>query len=152
MKKKVIIIIAILLIIIGAIAGVIFIRDAKDKEDKELKKHLTLIEDFSKFEKMIENKEDFILIITGSECPHCEEYLPVFKKVLKQYDLFAYQIEQDKLEPSELGFLKSVATINGTPTVVFIKNGEEESTAHRIVGNRSQTYTIEKLKTAKIIN
>lgn len=145
--KKNIIIIGIVIFIVSFIVLFAYVGHAKKEQEKEINSHLILL-NASEFKEKIENKDSFIIIMTGRKCSHCEAYLPIFKKVLADYDLTAYQIHTDKdlLNNEEQAFIKSVATINGTPTVVFIKDGEEISTLNRLVGEKSRTETIDKLK------
>lgn len=144
MKKK-IIIISIILFLVLTIGGLIFIRYTKINEQKELDSHLVLI-DTEKLKEKIDNKDTFMLIITQTECVHCEAYLPTLKKVLFDYDITAYQIHQDTLNNEEKAYLKGIASISGTPTLIFLKDGEEMSALNRLVGEQSRSKTIERLK------
>lgn len=144
MKKKLIIIGIIIFVVFFAILFA-FVGKTKHQEEDEINSHLVLL-NASEFKEKIENKDSFIIIMTGSKCSHCESYLPIFKKVLFDYDLTAYQIHTDLLNNEEAAFIKGVATINGTPTVVFIKDGEEISAMNRLVGEKSRTETIDRLK------
>ena len=76
-----------------------------------------------------------------------EGYKPTFKQVLHENDLYAYEVVQDTLNNEDLAYLKNISSISGTPTIVFINNGEETSTYNRIVGNVSKAKTTERLKT-----
>ena len=89
---------------------------------------------FKELEKNLEKKETFILVITQKNCSHCAEYQPVLKEVLAENELVAYEIEQTSLTDAELAKLKDIASISGTPTTVFIEEGQEKSTATRIKG------------------
>src|SRR5574344_1318241 len=136
MKKK-IIIISLVAILLLAIGGFIYISKTKNKENEELNSNLTLITG-EEFKTKIENKDSFILIITQTDCAHCEAFLPVFKQILLDYDLKAFQIDQATLSTSELSYLKSIITINGTPTTTFFKDGEELSAMNRLIGDRGR--------------
>ena len=144
--KKVIVAIVIVVLHDLKIGGMIFIKQTKNKQEEELNKHLITLSG-SEFKEKIENKESFILIITGSNCSHCEGYKPTFKQVLHENDLYAYEVVQDTLNNEDLAYLKNISSISGTPTIVFINNGEETSTYNRIVGNVSKAKTTERLKT-----
>ena len=48
--------------------------------------------------------------------------------------------------------VKNVANISGTPTTIFIENGEEKSTLNRLVGNVAEYKLVDKLKTMGYIN
>ena len=95
----------------------------------------TLIQlSFKELEKKLENKDTFILVITQKNCSHCAEYKPVLKEVLLENNLVAYEIDQTTLNDEEIAKLKDVASISGTPTTIFIQEGQETSTSTRIKG------------------
>ena len=94
----------------------------------------------------IQNKESFILVVSQTTCSHCKEYKPVFKKILKKNNLTAYYIEYDLLSDEEKKEFVKYINFDSTPVTVFLKNGEESTTANRIVGAREEEYIIGKLK------
>ncbi len=99
------------------------------------------------FKKKIENKETFPLFIGNDSCSHCISYLPILKKVVEDYDITLYHLDNSKLSEDELSEFNSYINISGTPTVVFITNGEEETTLNRINGEVSREATISRFKT-----
>ncbi|MGN0973881.1 MAG: thioredoxin domain-containing protein [Bacilli bacterium] len=99
----------------------------------------------------LDNKESFILEVIQTDCSHCKEFSPRFKKVLKDNNLTAYQIDTQKLSENEKKEFDSIIYVSGTPTVVFIKDGEEKATHYRISGAVSNDKIIEKLKKAGYI-
>lgn len=145
MKKKIGIIagIAIILAALGLFGYAIIVSAietaAKDK---------TLIElSYKELEKKINNKDTFILVITQTKCSHCAQYKPVLKEVLYEYDLKAYEVDEEKLSKKELGKLKNIANISGTPTTVFIVDGEEVTTSSRLRGGiTNKNIIIKRLK------
>ena len=100
----------------------------------------------------INNKESFILVITQDGCAHCHAYLPTANKVGKQYNITFFNISQTNLSNEDATFLKNVANTSGTPTTVFIEEGEEKTTLNRLVGNVQEYKLIDKLKTMGYIN
>lgn len=100
----------------------------------------------------INNKESFILVISRDDCTHCKSYLPVINKIGKEHNVTFYDISQTGLNDEDTKYLKNVANIDGTPTTVFIVNGEEKSTTNRLVGNVPEYRVIEKLKAMGYIN
>lgn len=102
---------------------------------------------FNQFEEKMKNKETFALYIGNEGCSHCISYLPTLKEVLKEYDVTIYHLDNSKLSDSEYSKFKSYVNISGTPTILFITNGEEETTLNRIVGETSKQETIEIFKT-----
>ena len=106
-------------------------------------KEITLKE----FKTKIENKETFVLYVGNKNCSHCVSYRPILEKVLKDYDITIFHLDNSKLSEDEYKEFKTYINISGTPTVAFITDGEEETTLNRIVGETSRENTIERFKT-----
>ena len=110
MKKKIGIIIgfAIILLAFGFL-GYAVIVSAMDTVAKDK----TLVElSYNELEKKLNNKDTFILVITQTKCSHCAQYKPVLKEVLYEYNLKAYEIDQEKLSKKEHINFKSFDTTN----------------------------------------
>lgn len=136
MKKRVIILCSIcILILIGALVADRIITNSYLKQLK-----------YDEVMEKIQNKESFILLVSQTTCLHCKEYKPVFKKILKKNKLTAYYIEYDLLSKEEKKEFVKYINFDSTPVTVFLKNGEESTTANRIVGAREEEYIIGKLK------
>ncbi len=150
MKKKIGLIIGIVIVIL-AVIGLIYAAITLNKKNDSLEDRLVSLT-YSELEKKINNKENFILVITQTDCSHCIEYKPVLEQVLLDYNLTAYEIDQKKISSEEKNKLKDIANISGTPTTVFIVNGEERQTADRIVGSASRSKIIDRLKAMGYIN
>lgn len=136
MKKRVIILCSIcILILIGALVADRIITNSYLKQLK-----------YDEVMEKIQNKESFILVVSQTTCLHCKEYKPVFKKILKKNKLTAYYIEYDLLSKEEKKEFVKYINFDSTPVTVFLKNGEESTTANRIVGAREEEYIIGKLK------
>lgn len=101
---------------------------------------------FDSFEKMIEDKESFVLFIGAESCSHCMTYKTTINEVVKEYNVDIKYIDVDRLSTKQDSALKKVASYTGTPTTVFIKEGKEESTYNRIVGDRDFEYVVNKLE------
>lgn len=144
MKNKIImgIIIVILTIAVGSLiyAGVSLTRKSAEENS-----HLIELS-FDELQKKVDNKESFILLLSQTTCSHCAEYKPVLKKVLTKYDLVAYELSIDLLSKEENAKLKDIANNSGTPTTVFIVDGEEQNTAHRLVGTTSESKLVSRLR------
>lgn len=82
---------------------------------------------FSDYEKMMNNKESFILFVGAESCSHCSQYKITLSQILRDYDVEINYIDIDKLSDSEKGKLKSKVTFSGTPTTFFIKDGVASS-------------------------
>ena len=99
------------------------------------------------FKEKMANKETFALYVGNENCSHCVAYLPTLKSVLKKYKITIYHLDNSKLSKKEYNEFNEYISISGTPTIAFIKNGEEETTLNRIVGETSKEDTIERFKT-----
>ncbi len=144
MKKKAITFLVII-VIAAALIGVIYSSSVLKGKEIDEDKHLVLI-NYSELETKINNKESFILLISQSDCAHCLAFKPGFKEVLAKYDITAYEIQTDQISNEENNKLKLIANISGTPTTVFIVDGEEANTANRLVGEATKTKIESRLK------
>ncbi len=144
MKKKILIFV-IVAIVIAACVGLIYAGTILHGKETNEDKHLVEIT-FNELQEKANNKETFILLVSQTNCSHCLEFKPTFKKVLAKYDITAYNIELDKLNTEEKTKLKDIANVTSTPTTVFIDNGEEKSTSQRLVGTVTEDRVIKRLK------
>lgn len=102
---------------------------------------------YKDFNKLIENKETFILYIGSTSCHNCVDFGPKFEEILKENNIKnAKYIDLDKFSDEDKNKLNKIVNVSGTPTVVFIKNGQEESMTNRINGNVSKEKIISRLK------
>ena len=142
MKKKIIILCGVcLLILIGAFIG-----------DRILGKDYFIELNYNEFMEKIENKKDFILVLSQTTCSHCASYKPKIEEVAKEYKVNIYFIEVDMMSDDEKKNFKSLISFTSTPTTVFIENGEEKTAANRINGETSKTVIIRKLKSNGFID
>lgn len=100
----------------------------------------------------IENKEDFVLLISRTTCSHCVTYKPKLKEVANKYKVNIYYIDVDLLSDAEDDNLTSYINYDGTPVTVFLRNGEEKTVANRINGDASKEKIERKLKNNGFIN
>lgn len=101
---------------------------------------------YEKLNDMIEAKEDFILYIGSSECSHCSSYSIALNKVIEKYQVKVYYINIIKLSDEEIKELKKKFNYSGTPTTVFVVDGEEKSIYNRINGNQPYDKIVESFK------
>lgn len=100
----------------------------------------------SELETKINNKDDFILVITQTGCSHCEQYLPELDRTLKEINLEAYTLNISNLSSEEKTTLNKYANFGGTPTTIFFTEGKEKTALNRIVGYASKAKITERLK------
>ena len=106
---------------------------------------------YEEFIKKIENKDSFVLCLSQTTCSHCAEFKPKLKEVAKQYKIELYYMETNLLNKEQTEGLKKIVAFSGTPTTVFITDGEEKLVANRISGDISKEKLIKKLKSNGII-
>jgi len=144
MKKKLIIISSSIGIII---LGTILYFAIKPEENK-----LISVNGSEVIEKL-NNKDTFILVITQEGCSHCEEYLPILNRVLRENNINAYELDLRKVAKESEETQKAIATTFntnakefGTPTTVFINDGTEKTIINRLVGSTSYSSLKKTLK------
>ena len=86
------------------------------------------------------------MVITRTDCSHCAVFKPKLKEVLSQNNIIAYEIATDKLSTNEKAEFNDIANISGTPTTIFIVDGEEATTTNRLIGDVTTEKIINKLK------
>ena len=135
-KKRILIIVIIcLIVLIGAVVADVILGKAYLKEIK-----------YNKVIDKIEAKESFVLLLSQTTCSHCMDYKPKLASVAKKYKVEIYYLETDLLDEKEVETIKSHFNYSGTPTTVFVINGEEKTAANRITGDASKDKIISKLK------
>lgn len=144
-KKNKIIKVLIIGISLLAIGGLVYASVVLGKKEADLSKYLVELS-YKDLKKKINKKESFILVVTRTDCSHCAVYKPKLKEVLRDNDIIAYEIATDKLSAEEKANFNDIANVSGTPTTVFIVDGEEATTTNRIIGDVSTEKIINKLK------
>lgn len=133
MRRKISKVLAAVIVAIMVISGC-----SKEEHIKEIS--------LDEFKEKIANKETFAVYVGNKGCSHCVSYRPVLEKVLEDYDITIYHIDNSKLDNKEYAEFRTYINISGTPTVAFITDGEEETTLNRIVGEVSRQTTIDRFK------
>lgn len=140
-KRLVVMIICFFVIVIGGfIISSIFDKDYL----KEIK--------YNEVVKKIENKDSFVLLLSQTTCSHCMDYKPKLAKVAKKYKVEIFYLETDLLDDDTHKELKTYFNFSGTPTTVFVIDGEEKTAANRINGDTSEQKIINKLKSNGFID
>ncbi len=100
---------------------------------------------YDELKTMLDNKESFVLFIGSATCSHCDAYKVTLNKVIKEYDVDIKYIDISEMSDTEVSSLQAKFPFSGTPTTIFIEDGEEESTFNRIEGESSYSEVIEAL-------
>ena len=103
---------------------------------------------YSEVENKINNKENFILYIGQSQCPYCKQYEHSLKRVVDKYNVKVYYIDigEDSISIEDRSLLSNNIDFSGTPTTIFIKNGEIQGSYNRINGAVDSKKIIEQFK------
>lgn len=101
---------------------------------------------YSEYEKLIEDKETFILEVMKTDCSACINFEPKIKAVANEYKLEIKYINIANLSDEEHDALTKKTGVSATPTVIFYNDGEEKTVASRINGSVSKEKIITKFK------
>lgn len=143
MKKKNKLFISLIIIFI-LIIGILLINYI-NKQTGELKEL-----NYKQITKKIEDKDDFVLVVSRSNCSHCITYKPKVEQIAKDYKITIYYIDYDK-EKNYKDFLNEFNLDGSTPITLFIKNGKETSILNRLEGDLDSDKVIERLEKLEFI-
>lgn len=137
-KSKTYIVIAVILITIAILGISYFFKTPKVSYAKELT--------VATLQEKINNKDTFFVVVKQDNCKHCQEYMPIYEKVLKDYELEGYYINLSYIDEEQGAIFDSLITnITGTPTTVFFVQGQE-SIMERVEGVKYEKSLIQKFK------
>lgn len=102
--------------------------------------------DVGEIEDMIEMKKSFILLVSQTGCGHCKAYKPILASVLEDYNIQGFVLEYNLLDDAQKEKFNDIASVSGTPTVLFFKDGKETNTTDRLIGEHSKEETIKRLE------
>ena len=144
-KRKNLIIISISTILLIIILSILLVNNSKDNYLERI--------NYNKINEMINSKETFTLCISKTTCTHCQSFKPKLKEVANKYKIKIYYVDIDKEnEENKQKLLELLSLSESTPTTIFIKKGEEATSANRINGDVSKELIIERLKNNEIIH
>lgn len=100
----------------------------------------------------IASNDKFTLFIGSAKCTHCLTYKRTLNRVISDYNIEVYYIDNSKLSDTERAYLNSHIPFTATPTIVVIDKGTEyKRQSCRIEGAKSYEYTVGRLIKAGII-
>ncbi len=102
---------------------------------------------YKEYKELLDNKETFILEIMRTDCSACINFKPKITDVANSYKVEVKFINTDHITEEEENSLFSETGITGTPTVIFYKDGVEETVSSRINGSVSKDRIVSKFKT-----
>ena len=130
----------ILLIISFGVLGLILTTGCSNNNDRFIQ--LT----FPELQEKLQAEESFPLYIGSARCSACVEFQPTLKRVIRNHDFIVYHIDLDKFSDNESEELVNMFNISGTPSLLYIVDGEESSTLNRVIGNVPEQDLINSLK------
>ncbi len=102
---------------------------------------------YKEIQEKLNNKEDFILVISKSNCSHCATYKPKLTTIAKDYNIDIYYINYDlETKNDQKDLFKKLNFNKATPTTMFFRKGKETSLMDRLEGDLSSNKVIEKFK------
>lgn len=103
--------------------------------------------DYEELLEKVEEKEDFVLVVSQSTCSHCATYKPKLKMIAEDYGLDIFYIDYDvEVEEDQKEFLEDFHLSGATPMTLFFKDGKEKSLLNRLEGDLSTKKVLEKLE------
>lgn len=80
---------------------------------------------YTDYEKLVEDKEAFIVIIERTGCSYCQMYMPIVEEVAKEKKISINYIDTDTLSEEEFNLLSTTNAYLkknqwGTPTTLFM--------------------------------
>lgn len=81
-----------------------------------------------------ENKESFPLVIGSTTCSACGIYKGTMENFIEEYQVEVFYIDLSKIEEDDYNKLQAETSFDGTPTTIFINEGNLTSYYNRIDG------------------
>ena len=88
---------------------------------------------YETFKQKIKDGSSMIVEVVQDGCSHCEKFEPVFSKFIKDNNLEYVKLNITHMSDDDYQELNANYGVDGTPMVLFIKNGKELS-EYRISG------------------
>lgn len=99
---------------------------------------------YKEYEKLINDKETFILEVMRTDCSACINFKPKIEEVANEYKIEVKVINTDNLSEKDYQDLFDKTGITGTPTVIFYNDGVEKTISSRINGSVSKEKIVTK--------
>lgn len=101
---------------------------------------------YDEFNKMIENKESFPIVIGRTGCSACEVFEPTMESFISKYQVTVYYMDISLMSTEEFNEFKAIYGISSTPTTTFIKDGVQLPHDYRLVGSVSYSSVVDRFK------
>lgn len=101
--------------------------------------------DFKTFEKLLDKRENFVLVIGSSTCSACSTYEITMNSIINDYNLDVKYVDVSKLSEKEQSKLDAKTHYNyRTPVTVFFKKGVLDNSS-TLRGSQDTNKVIKKL-------
>lgn len=104
------------------------------------------------YQDILKSNDTNIIYVSAASCSHCQNFEPILKNVVKEYDLKLYKIDLDKYSQDDktnlYNSLEFFSTEWGTPSILIVKNGK---LIESLVGERNKDQLIKLFKNHNII-
>lgn len=101
---------------------------------------------YDELNKLIDNKESFVLFIGSTTCTHCDAFKVTLNKVIEKYNVDVKYIDISKIDDDKVSTIQAKFPFTGTPTTVFVTKGHEKDTLNRIEGESTYSEVVKILK------
>ena len=91
---------------------------------------------YDEYTQKVENNETFLLFLWQTGCSHCEAFEPTLNKVIKANNLEVYGLNLAEVTEEQYEVVKNKTFMTGTPTLVYFKDGKNES---KLIGEQSES-------------
>lgn len=102
--------------------------------------HIKSNEDFQS--KVLTAEQPVVIDFYGAYCPPCHQLAPIIDKLAEDYDGRAMVV---KVDVAKLPEVAQRYNIYGTPTVIFLKNGEEVARSVGLEGEAAYRQQLDQL-------
>ena len=106
---------------------------------------------YNKLQEKMSNKDTFVLYIGSRNCSVCVNFEPTVKEVVSENKIIIYKLDIADFSKEEKTSLQETFDFRGTPTIVYLSNGEETSVLNRLEGAVPKSTLIDYLKKNNII-
>lgn len=108
--------------------------------------------DYNKYLEKIEQKDTFALVIGSETCSACAMFKTTMETFIEKYQVEVFYIDTADMSNEDYSSLNSEINFDGTPTTIFIEEGNLTSYYNRIDGAGSLSSVESKFKENGYIN
>lgn len=130
---------AILFIIVFFVSILVIIENYNDKKNENFYQNEMNV---SEFNEMLKTEDELTVYFYQTDCMYCKNTTPILVPLAKKLKI---DLKVFNLQENEIGW--NLYSVEGTPTIVYYKNGKEIS---RIAGQQEEDVFKEWLESTKL--